>query len=120
MVVQVLGLTLNEAGPPVLGQECIWAPEKGQKSWLLSGLRPSKEEIQYNCLKFSCKDDGIKLFLVVAGDTVRGQRAQVAEWELHVGHWGNLFFLASARLKQAASGGGKEGNLFPWKFSRLS
>lgn len=91
VVVQVLGLTLNEAGPPVLGQECIWAPEKGQKSWLLSGLRPSKEEIQYNCLKFSCKDDGIKLFLVVAGDTVRGQRARVAEWELHVGHWGNLF-----------------------------
>lgn len=33
---------------------------------------------------------------------------------------GKPFFLASARLKQAVGGGGKEGNLYPWKFLRLS
>lgn len=62
-----------------------------------------------------------KHFLAVAGDKIRGSGHGLQYGsEAHAGHQAKLFsWKRNAMLEQAASGGGEEGNLHPWKFSRL-
>lgn len=125
MVVQVLGLNPERSSAFCSGPRAYLGPREGTESpGVFQGWGQAKRTV---------RGDLIQLFegqlqrwwdqtLLGRGRWYNtGQCPRIALWEVHIGHQGKLFSReGSAALEQAASGGGKKGNLHPWKALRLS